>query len=265
MERSEQITEIAAAMAGFSADVTNPPQTKIAQVTTKNGGSYSYSYADLGDILTHIRPALSRHGLAITQELEVQPDKVEVTTLVLHKSGEYMAFRPLALPAPEQATPQGYGGVITYARRYALMAALGLAADADDDAIAASGHQAPPARRETATRGGGRKATDKQLGKLHAVAKKHGITEDQLHRGVKRDYRVESLRDLTTKQASDLIDRLSSLPATAEVPDDIGADEEQARIDQADEDEAPGMDAEEFRRAAAEAGLIEEDEEEVQF
>lgn len=209
MERSETITEISAALAGFAADVTNPPQTKTASVPTKNGGSYTYSYADLGDVLSHVRPVLAKHGLFVTQEVEISPVQVEVVTLILHKSGEYMAYKPVAMPAPEQHTPQGYGGVITYARRYALMAALGLAADSDDDAIAASAKPATSAPRPAA---GGRKVTDKQLGKIHAIAKEAGVNDDQLHKGAKRDYGVDSLKDLTTKQASELIDKLGALP-----------------------------------------------------
>lgn len=246
MNRSETITALAAAFAAFGAEVTNPPQNRTANVPTKAGGTYSYSYADLGDVVAHVRPVLAKHGLSITQELEVKPDRVEVTTFILHKTGEYMAYKPLALPAPEQHTPQGYGGVITYARRYSLMAALGLASDADDDAAAASGRQA--ATQKTAaprTAANGRKVTDKQMGKIHAIAKEAGVTDDQLHKGAKRDYSVDSLKDLTTKQASELIDKLGKLPPAPppepehDPDDDIGFDDEPV----------PGMDAEEARKS----------------
>lgn len=272
MQRSDTIAEISAALADFSADITNPPQTKTATVPTKAGGSYTYTYADLSDVLAHVRPALAKHGLAVAQDIAVDGSKVEVETTILHRTGEYLTFQPLALPAPEQHTPQQYGGVITYARRYSLMAALGLAAEADDDAAAASGRTAPAAAKGShAAPAGGRKVTEKQLAKIHALAKEKGVTDDQLHRGAKRDHGVDSLKDLTTKQASDLIDSLSKLAAaakgeqTGEVPADVDPAAEQARADQ-DEDDVPGMDGEAFRaKVKAEADAAGLDTSEVPF
>ena len=133
MHRSETITEIAGALAAFGAEATNPPQTRTAQVQTKAGGSYSYGYSDLADVLAHVRPALAAHGLTLTQEVICRPEKVGVKTSLFHSSGEFIDYRPLWLPAPAEATPQAYGSAITYARRYSLLAALNLASATDDD------------------------------------------------------------------------------------------------------------------------------------
>lgn len=244
MNRSETITALAAAFAAFGAEVTNPPQNRTANVPTKAGGTYSYSYADLGDVLTHVRPPLAKHGLSVTQEVVTHPDAVDVTTLLLHKDGEYMEFAPLTLPAG--GTAQNYGSAITYGRRYSLMAALGIAGEADDDAAHANPHEAAKPRQAT----GAKPATEKQLGKIHAIAKEAGVTDDQLHKGAKRDYSVDSLKDLTTKQASELIDKLGALPAVEEPPKPkLKAVEEHDPDDDIGfpDDPVPGMDAEAAR------------------
>ena len=245
MERTESIAALAAALAAFGADVTNPPQNRTATVPTKAGGQYQYTYADLGDVLTHVRPALAKHGLAVTQEVITSPDSVEVMTTLLHKSGEYLAFAPLVLPAG--GTPQNFGGVITYARRYSVLAALGIASEADDAAHAA------PQEQPRAT--GGKPATEKQLGKIHAIAKEAGVTDEQLHKGAKRDYGVDSLKSLSTKQASEMIDKLGKLPVApppepepeeAAPPADDDADYWPSGDEPAEE--IPGMDAGQARQ-----------------
>jgi hypothetical protein len=80
------------------------------------------------------RPALSKHGLAVTQTLdENRPDTppcVRLITTLMHASGEWIAGT-MEMPVQQQ-NAQGFGSAITYARRYALAAILGIAADDDD-------------------------------------------------------------------------------------------------------------------------------------
>ncbi|RPH74091.1 hypothetical protein EHM76_04145, partial [bacterium] len=96
---------------------------------------YQYRYADLGDVLTDARGVLAGHGLAVFQVALTGDDGVMVGTTVMHTSGQWLAFDPLRLPAG--GTAQNIGSAITYARRYSVMAGLGLATD-DDDGAAAS-------------------------------------------------------------------------------------------------------------------------------
>jgi hypothetical protein len=69
------------------------------------------------------------------QDVEVAEGRVGITTTLIHSSGESLKFGPLAASAPVDM--QKLGSAITYARRYALVAALGIAADEDDDGAAA--------------------------------------------------------------------------------------------------------------------------------
>ena len=115
--------------------------TVVEANRTAEAGSFAYKYADLGDVVKRTRPVLARHGLVVDQELLAVGDGLGVRTMVTHTSGEERGFGPLTFPHGRDA--QATGSAITYHRRYALIAALGMAAGDDDDGAAA----APPAPR----------------------------------------------------------------------------------------------------------------------
>ena len=112
----------------------------VAANRKADAGKFSYSYADLADVLTVARPVLARHGLAVFQVPVTIRGAVEVTTTVLHASGQWLRFAPLRLPAGDSA--QAIGSAITYGRRYSESAALNVAAVADDDGARAGDVQA---------------------------------------------------------------------------------------------------------------------------
>jgi hypothetical protein len=97
-----------------------------------NTGQYSYSFASLPDILAEVRPHLAKHGLAVSQSVTDHNGDVAVSTVLSHVDGWDQEYGPLVLPAGN--TAQQAGSAITYARRYGLSAALGVAPDDDDDA-----------------------------------------------------------------------------------------------------------------------------------
>lgn len=107
------------------------PKTKTAKIPTKNGGEYSYKYADLPDVLSIARPILNKHGLSVSQSVAGDPNSVAVTTRIYHEAGHVEEFGPLVLPSGGDA--RAAGSAVTYARRYGLTAALGIASDEDDD------------------------------------------------------------------------------------------------------------------------------------
>ena len=117
--------EIATALAKCQAELTNPPKTKTA-----NAGKYSYRYADLAEIIDHVRPVMTKHGLAFVQMVTVIEERNFLVSRLLHTSGQYLES---VYPLPRQAGSQEMGSAITYARRYSLCALLGIAAEEDDD------------------------------------------------------------------------------------------------------------------------------------
>lgn len=106
--------------------------------------AFRSKYADLGACLEAVEDALLDNGIALYQETSEDPTGVTVETVLLHESGETIRGGKLHVPAAKQ-DPQGYGSALTYARRYSLMAACGIAPE-DDDGNAASKPQAQTAR-----------------------------------------------------------------------------------------------------------------------
>ena len=129
IDKSETIEALSAALVKALGDIED-----VTKGRTANAGSYSYSYADLGDVLRGARPALVANGLAVTQAAEVDGDDVVVWTTLLHSSGQFVTYAPMRLPAGK--TAQNTGSAVTYARRYSLLAVLGMATEDDDGASA---------------------------------------------------------------------------------------------------------------------------------
>lgn len=93
-------------------------------------------YADLSACVEAVVEALNDNGIALTQHTHHAEGGVCVETILIHESGEELSFGKLFVPCTKQDA-QGYGSAITYARRYHLQTALGLAPE-DDDGNAAS-------------------------------------------------------------------------------------------------------------------------------
>lgn len=93
-------------------------------------------YADLSACVEAVICGLNDNGIALVQSTHDCESGVCVETLFIHESGETMSAGRLHVPASKQDA-QGYGSALTYARRYSLMAACGIAPE-DDDGNAAS-------------------------------------------------------------------------------------------------------------------------------
>uniref|UniRef100_A0A6M3JIS2 Putative Erf family protein n=1 Tax=viral metagenome TaxID=1070528 RepID=A0A6M3JIS2_9ZZZZ len=145
MEQSDSIKEIATALSKCQGAI--PPIKKLT-----DNPWFKSKYADLATIWEAIRKPLCENGLSIVQATNDVENKINLTTIILHSSGEWISStlsltptisRPKdgdSLPVTTTTpTPQGMGSALTYARRYALSAMLGIASEEDDDGEAASG------------------------------------------------------------------------------------------------------------------------------
>lgn len=128
-DKSEQINEVAAGFVAALGELEDVVKNKKA-----NAGQFEYGYADLASTVAATRKVLAKHGLAITQTAGADGDDILVWTTVLSQSGQYLTAQPLRLPAGK--TAQQTGSALSYGRRYALMAFLGLATEDDDGAQA---------------------------------------------------------------------------------------------------------------------------------
>ena len=93
-------------------------------------------YADLAACIEAVIDSLNTNGIALIQHTHECESGVTVETIFLHESGETLSAGRLNVPASKQDA-QGYGSALTYARRYSLMAACGIAPE-DDDGNAAT-------------------------------------------------------------------------------------------------------------------------------
>jgi hypothetical protein len=103
---------------------------------TSTNPHFRSKYADLSNCIEAVIEALNNNGIGLMQRTYESKDGVMVETVFVHESGEVMECGLLHVPAGKQ-DPQGYGSALTYARRYSLLAATGLAPE-DDDGNSAS-------------------------------------------------------------------------------------------------------------------------------
>lgn len=96
-----------------------------------NNPFFKSKYADLSSCFDAVDEAMLNNGIAIYQETFQDEIGVTVETVFLHESGESIRGGKLHVPASKQ-DPQGYGSALTYARRYSLMTACGIAPEDDD-------------------------------------------------------------------------------------------------------------------------------------
>lgn len=113
---------------------------------TSTNPHFRSRYADLSACVEAVIDSLHEEGLALCQLTHQCDDGVCVETVLIHESGDQMTFGKLHVPASKQDA-QGYGSALTYARRYSLMAAMGIAPE-DDDGNKASIDTRPAAKPE---------------------------------------------------------------------------------------------------------------------
>ena len=128
MQTSEQIAELSSALSVAQGLMTDA-------IKDQSGYDNRYKFANLAQVNRIIRPALTANGLSIIQEATLNEGCVHVLTRLMHASGQWVEFGPLSMQLEKVAggsMAQSTGSITTYARRYALCAALNIAQDADD-------------------------------------------------------------------------------------------------------------------------------------
>lgn len=108
---------------------------------TSSNPHFRSKYADLSACVEAVIDGLNNNGIFLMQSSHLCEDGVTVETVFIHESGEQISAGKLHVPASKQDA-QGYGSALTYARRYALMAACGIAPEDDDGNAAVRPKQA---------------------------------------------------------------------------------------------------------------------------
>lgn len=215
MNRSETIGALAEALSALQGELSH---------VGKNSHGYGYDYADLAAVLDIARPLLAKHGLALTQFPALgEPGTVALESILAHKSGEWMSAI-YAMPVEVKkgmSGAQNVGSIITYARRYAMSAILGIAQTDDDAAVPAD---KPKEVRTQISKADPRPSnaegpSEKQTGMIWGLATdmwgsdKEKTAEQLKAMCVRRGWPASS-KELSREQASELIGHLTGMIAT---------------------------------------------------
>ena len=131
METSETKAELFKAFANFKKKLKQP-------LKDANNPFFKSKYVPLENVVQVVDEAMTDTGLSYTQGIaDLEEGYLRVDTIVLHESGEYMVIKGSKVK-PVKNDPQSAGSAITYARRYSLSTAFGIASDPDDDGNGAS-------------------------------------------------------------------------------------------------------------------------------
>jgi ERF superfamily protein len=135
---SESVGAIAAALAKAQVDIINPEKSLVGVIPSSGPRELgrAFRYAPLSSGLEIARKSLGRHEIAIVQSTAIDKEAalIHLHTMLVHSSGEWMASEWPVCPVSDAGSPQRMGSALTYARRYALFALVGIAGEDDLDA-----------------------------------------------------------------------------------------------------------------------------------
>lgn len=130
MTKSAAIDQIAVALSNFQKSMKAIEKSSVNPF-------FKSKYADIATIINAIRTPLAEVGLSFSQ---FPTGEGSLTTILMHNSGQFI--EDTFQMKPVDTKPQSIGSAITYMRRYALSAVLGIATEEDDDGNKASGKEA---------------------------------------------------------------------------------------------------------------------------
>ena len=135
---SPSIASLAAALAKAQAELVNPEKSLVATIRSDERGKadQTFRYASLSSGLDIVRKTLGQHEIATVQTTAIDQTAgvVNLTTVLAHASGEWIASDWPVCSVSDTATPRRMGAALTYARRYALFTLVGIAGEDDLDA-----------------------------------------------------------------------------------------------------------------------------------
>ena len=210
MQSSETISSLSTALAKCQGSMVAVKKEAVNPF-------FKSKYATLDSIWDVIRKPLSTNELSVVQTLRIADGVTVMETTLMHSSGEFVRGEMPLNPVKDD--PQGLGSAISYARRYSLSAILGVVSDEDDDGNSASPKQSKPTQTakeskpiptaaqpaQTATGG----ITAPQNRKIQAMCKDMEIDKDSYHAYLTAAFGKGSTKDLTKKEASEVIEAIS--------------------------------------------------------
>jgi hypothetical protein len=168
---SDTIGAIAAALAKAQGELSNPEKSLVATIRSPfpREGDRTFRYASLASGLDIVRKNLGQHEIATIQTTAIDQDsgQIRLTTLLAHASGEWISSDWPVCAISETAAPHRMGAALTYARRYALFALVGIAGEDDLDAPDLLAEPSPAVRVATDTSRGAQNGRKPPNGSIH--------------------------------------------------------------------------------------------------
>lgn len=207
MKMSAEVNEVFAAFSAFQHEVTD---------VKRDTAALKHKYATLDQVLHVSRQLLASHGLGVTQLIgNCSGEHVEIETIILHKSGQFFSTKmmfamgkiPLNSSGRESINMAQFVGLnISYARRYGLLAILGMTQEDNDAEIP----QQKVQQKTYAQRPQHSQEIDVRklsIAQLHGLIKQYEVPVDKIDK-IKEHYSVKDLNDLNEMQAKSVVNKL---------------------------------------------------------
>jgi hypothetical protein len=203
MKTSENIAELAKAMSEAQRNI---------KPAVKDGLNphFRSKYTSISSVWESMREPMMSLGLTVWQDVTTQDKLVSVETRIVHSSGQWVEFGPLTMPV-SKPDAQGFGSGISYAKRYALCAAIGIvSSDEDDDASSAvdrSTGEVKPSRHQD-IQVPHIPLNEKQKEEIECLLS--GIDDKDWIESMKAKAKVKDFADISAERFSGLIKALSA-------------------------------------------------------
>ncbi len=206
MNKSETIANISAALSKFQSEITD---------IKKEAEGYSHRYATLAGVLDVTRPLCYKNGLAVTQLTVSDPnvaDMVGVETVLTHSSGEWLSstmWMPIIPANKGMSMAQAQGSAVTFLRRYAITAILGVT-QIDDVESATEPVESKPKENPALAKAMAQAKpkvddeTEKLIEQLKTLAKAKGVSKEDRNEWCAR-YNVANISDMSSEQLTEII------------------------------------------------------------
>jgi ERF superfamily len=202
---SESVAALASALAKAQAELVNPEKSLTATIKIGKPGEAerTFRYAPLSSGLDIVRKTLGQHQIATMQTTAIDQASglVNLTTVLAHASGEWVASDWPVCPIAEMASPQRMGAALTYARRYALFTLVGIAGEDDLDApdLITCGRGAGSELNSSQDRFLSRESGN---GRLRGTTKSTATVLDAAQSGALRDKLLAQVADLASAESA---------------------------------------------------------------
>ena len=211
MQRSSpSIAALATALAKAQIELANPEKSLVGTIEAQGGegGTRHFRYAPLSSGLEIVRKTLGQHEIATVQTtaIDASAGVVNLTTILAHSSGEWIASDWPVCAVAETARPHCMGAALTYARRYALFTLVGIAGEDDLDApdlVSTPQSENPRINTRSGGNGGHQSASDRRTDR--GRAKKFGSAWPQSELSVRlsASLRAELMREMEGLSTAD--------------------------------------------------------------